>query len=161
MKSGFTHQQLDFAVQSCSHYCHARGTTPATKQLACHAGGVPSLPCTARPHRQRKRHGLGGEPNRFPSGPFAPGAALGGLASMPRVTRLLSALVALAFLAIAAGPATAADAPSDSPWVGLAAGRMGDVLWSVKVSRPDARATQPTARRPCLQVGTKWELNPY
>ena len=40
---------------------------------------------------------------------------------------------------------------------------MGDVLWSVRVSRPDGSTRQGhlAARQPCLQVGTKWELNRF
>jgi hypothetical protein len=76
-----------------------------------------------------------------------------------RFRRLLPSLAALVFLALAAAPA-AGEAPDESPWVGLAAGRMGDVLWSVKVSRPTPSGRQGP-RHPCLQVGTKWELNRY
>ena len=58
---------------------------------------------------------------------------------------------AFASLAFAAAPAVA-QAPDSETWVGLAGGRMGDVLWSVKVARPPG-----SAERPCLQVGTKRE----
>jgi hypothetical protein len=68
--------------------------------------------------------------------------------------RLLVTLAALAVLALAAAVPAAAQPEDESPWVGLAAGRMGDVLWSVKVSKP-------MASRPCLQVGTKWMLNRF
>jgi hypothetical protein len=74
-----------------------------------------------------------------------------------------SILAVLAFLAMTALPASG-EAPGDTPWVGLGAGRMGDVLWAVKVAPPSgsqARAGQPHAHRPCLLVGTKWELGRY
>ncbi len=80
---------------------------------------------------------------------------------MSRCKRLLPILAALVFLALAAAPA-AGEAPGESPWVGVATGRVGDVLWSVKVAPAgSAGAGQQGARRPCLQVGTKWQLNRY
>jgi hypothetical protein len=63
--------------------------------------------------------------------------------------------LALAFLGFATTPA-GASAPESGTWVGLAAGRVGDVLWSVKIARPSgAAAGRRGGRRPCLQVGTK------
>ncbi len=74
--------------------------------------------------------------------------------------RLLSTIILSALLAVAAVPA--AGSPSKpTPWVRLAQGRMGDVLWSVKLARPAAGVGSGPTRRPCLRVGTKWELNRY
>ena len=86
------------------------------------------------------RHGPGETGNRLPRA----GLRLSG-------RRILCALGAFASLAFAATPAVA-QAPDSETWVGLAGGRMGDVLWSVKVARPPG-----SAERPCLQVGTKRE----
>jgi hypothetical protein len=51
------------------------------------------------------------------------------------------------------GPATA-GAAEPSPWVGLGSGRVGDYLWTVK-AKPGGAA------KPCLLVGTSWELGPF
>lgn len=68
-----------------------------------------------------------------------------------RGRQIVVTLATLVSLGLAATPAVA-QAPDSGPWVGLAAGRVGEVRWSVKVARPP-----DSAQRPCLLVGTKRE----
>jgi hypothetical protein len=79
-----------------------------------------------------------------------------------RIRCLGAITAALAIVAATALPASAED-PGETPWVGLGSGRMGDVLWAVRVAPPGGQASARDARphRPCLQVGTKWELGRY
>lgn len=74
------------------------------------------------------------------------------------IGRLTPAVLAL--LALAVAPAAAAK---PSPWIGLAGGRVGDVVWSVKAKRSAGRegAGRRGTRRPCLLVGTKWQIGPF
>ena len=55
------------------------------------------------------------------------------------------------FFGVQAAPAAA---PSD-PWTGLESGRVGDYAWEVKTK------SKGGAQRPCLMVGTTWELSPF
>jgi hypothetical protein len=69
---------------------------------------------------------------------------------------ILAAAVCL--LTVTAPAAGAAEEPSQ--WLGLAGGQVGEFEWSVKVKRP-ASAGGAGEQRPCLMVGTKWELSSY
>lgn len=75
---------------------------------------------------------------------------------------LVGALIACLGFTVSAAAAVP-RATDSGPWVGLAGGRIGDVQWSVKVARPPgaASAGSSTARRPCLQVGTKLERSRF
>ena len=92
----------------------------------------------------------------------------GGTLSSSRVSlrlprgRWAAPLIALFLLAATAVP-TVAAAPNATPWIGLASGRIGDYLWSVQTTHPAGRAGAGAqgAQRPCLMVGTTWELGPY
>jgi hypothetical protein len=68
--------------------------------------------------------------------------------------------LAVACLLALASPAGADEA---SPWLGLGGGRVGEFQWSVKVKRP--ASTPPSgvdgALRPCLLVGTKWQIGSF
>lgn len=68
-------------------------------------------------------------------------------------------LIVLALIASAA----VAAVPESSPWVGLGGGKSGDYLWAVKAKRPDgpAGAGPSGARRPCLVVGTLWQVSRF
>ena len=59
------------------------------------------------------------------------------------------------------GARTTSAAPAPEAWVGLDNGRVGDYLWEVKAMRRQGAAGQAGAQRPCLMVGTTWELGPY
>lgn len=94
--------------------------------------------------------------------------ARGGAVSLPRVC-LRSAFrkhsityiaVVVALIGLFAGQAVAAGGPSDS-WVGLKSGRVGDYLWEVKTKRKTEGGGSQGAERPCLMVGTTWELGPF
>lgn len=69
-------------------------------------------------------------------------------------------LAAFALLALAVAPAAAAK---PRPWTGLAGGQVGDISWSVKAKRSAGRdgAGRGGTRRPCLLVGTKWQVGPF
>jgi hypothetical protein len=72
------------------------------------------------------------------------------------------ALLAAALLAAAV--ATQASAASRAGgWVGLASGQVGDYVWSVKTkpSEGGPSAGRDGAERPCIYVGTTWEIGPY
>jgi hypothetical protein len=118
------------------------------------------------PEQPRKRHAPRGRPVPSLCGSVSPsaqtGLARGTGASLPRAP-FCALAVAMLFAALVLGADPAAAGPGRTPWVGLGKGRMGDVLWSVKLARPsvDSRPAAQTARRPCLRVGTKWELNRY
>jgi hypothetical protein len=73
------------------------------------------------------------------------------------------AVCAAATLLCLASAAAAASGPESGPWVGLAGGRMGHVKWSVKIARSlgPADAGSSAAKRPCLQVGTKFERSRF
>jgi hypothetical protein len=72
--------------------------------------------------------------------------------------RLFLALLSLAALA----PPASATA-GDYPWLGLADGQVGEFQWSVKVKRPEgtAPAAVDGSLRPCILVGTKWQMSSY
>jgi hypothetical protein len=53
-----------------------------------------------------------------------------------------------------------ADTSSDT-WTGLDGGRVGEYLWEVKAKRQPGAGGQEGAQRPCLLVGTTWQLGPY
>lgn len=66
----------------------------------------------------------------------------------------------LALIGLFATQAVAAGGSSDS-WVGLKSGRVGDYLWEVKTKRKSEGGGPQGAERPCLMVGTTWELSPF
>jgi hypothetical protein len=71
-------------------------------------------------------------------------------------------LAMLAVLALAAfSPAN--SAADSHRWLGLDDGRIGDYLWSVKIKRPEGAAGSGNegALRPCLLVGTKFEIGAF
>lgn len=76
--------------------------------------------------------------------------------------RLLTLLAAVASLSCAVAPA-GANASRPETWVGLGAGRIGNVQWSVKVARPSSSvgARDAESRRPCLLVGTERERSRF
>ncbi len=82
-----------------------------------------------------------------------------GLRSGARIVVALAAAVLFCWMADAA----TARAPDSGPWVGLGAGRIGDVRWSVNVARPGgtAGAGSRGSRRPCLMVRTKRERSRF
>jgi hypothetical protein len=91
--------------------------------------------------------------------------ARGSTLSLPRVNlsgRVLALAAVGGLLAVLAGQGTAAAA-APSPWIGLDSGRMGGFQWSVKAKHPGGRAGagQLGAQRPCLLVGSMWQLGPY
>jgi hypothetical protein len=59
------------------------------------------------------------------------------------------------------GARAASAAPATRAWVGLDNGRVGDYLWEVKAKRRQGSAGRAGAERPCLLVGTTWELGPF
>jgi hypothetical protein len=76
------------------------------------------------------------------------------------------ALAVLGLMALMNAPAGASllgTVGSDPSWIGLAKGQVGDYEWSVKIKRPEgpAGAGPEGALRPCLLVGTKWEVGSY
>jgi hypothetical protein len=75
---------------------------------------------------------------------------------------VLALVVAGGLLAVLTGPGAAAAA-APSPWIGLDNGRLGEYEWSVKAKHPGGRAGAGPqgAQRPCLLVGTTWQLSPY
>jgi hypothetical protein len=76
----------------------------------------------------------------------------------------LAVLCLMALMNAHAGASILGFAGSDSSsWTGLANGKVGDYQWSVKVKRPEgpAGAGPEGALRPCLLVGTKWEVGTY
>src|ERR1700710_2454231 len=78
------------------------------------------------------------------------------------VSALLAVPVVLVLFALIASTADA-GAAKPSPWVGLGNGKSGDYLWAVKAKRPDgpAGAGPAGAGRPCLVVGTTWQVSPF
>jgi hypothetical protein len=72
-------------------------------------------------------------------------------------------LPVLAAIAVAACTAALAGAAAPGSWTGLAGGRVGDYLWTVKAKRQggEAGAGPLGAQRPCLLIGTTWEIGPY
>jgi hypothetical protein len=67
----------------------------------------------------------------------------------------------IALFGVCTANAVAAGQGSDS-WTGLDSGRVGDYSWEVKAKRqPGAGGGQQGAQRPCLMVGTTWELGPF
>jgi hypothetical protein len=82
--------------------------------------------------------------SRFP-GPFALRAA---------------AAVCLLFIAFASA---AWARPTGPEPIGLGGGRLGDYLWTVQAVRQEGAAGRGpgTAQKPCLVVGTKWQVGPY
>jgi hypothetical protein len=62
---------------------------------------------------------------------------------------------------LGARAASAAPGPAPGPWVGLDNGRVADYLWEVKAMRRQGSGGQAGAQRPCLLVGTVWELGPF
>lgn len=102
--------------------------------------------------------------------PVAPACRPEGIPSLPGGSHsftarlraaLLLALAVVALLALALPSSAGAQSPYE--WLGLAGGKVGEFEWSVKVKRPEA--TPPTgidgARRPCLLVGTKWQMGSF
>lgn len=59
------------------------------------------------------------------------------------------------------GARTASAAPAPGAWVNLDKGRVADYLWEVKTMRRQGSGGQAGAQRPCLLVGTTWELGPF
>jgi hypothetical protein len=70
---------------------------------------------------------------------------------------MLAAFVVLALSGARSAPALT---PSGA-WVGLDNGRVGDYLWEVKAMRRQGSSGNAGAQRPCLMVGTTWELSPF
>ncbi len=67
----------------------------------------------------------------------------------------------LALTAVFAFGASAVASSTD-PWTGLDSGRVGEYYWEVKAKRqPGAGSGRVAAHRPCLLVGTTWELGPF
>jgi hypothetical protein len=95
--------------------------------------------------------------------------ARGGSLSPPRVrlrstTRkhIFTYIAALTILAVLTGAAASLAASSSDAWTGLDSGRLGDYVWEVKAKRQGgAGGGEEGAQRPCLLVGTTWELGPY
>jgi hypothetical protein len=96
------------------------------------------------------RNGLGETGQRLPR------------AGLRGVSALVISVAALCVLLLAVTPATAADG-GGAAWVDLNGGRVGNVVWSVKVARqPGGSGAGPSgARRPCLMVGMKRERNAF
>lgn len=71
----------------------------------------------------------------------------------------VAGVVVFAALALA----TTAFAATSGSWTGLASGRIGEYLWSVKTKRQGGPAGEGSegAQRPCLLVGTTWQTGPY
>ena len=64
---------------------------------------------------------------------------------------MFAGIVLFVFFGVQAAPAAA---PSD-PWTGLESGRVGKYAWEVKTK------SKGGAQKPCLMVGTTWELSPF
>jgi hypothetical protein len=78
-------------------------------------------------------------------------------------TASLAAALTVAVALLFAAPAGAVSDGGGYPWLGLADGQVGEFEWSVKVKHPDVPAATGVdgALRPCLLVGTKWQLSSY
>ena len=76
------------------------------------------------------------------------------------LSRVAGVVAAIALIAFAAGTAFAS---SPASWTGLAGGKVGEYLWSVKAKRQggEAGAGPQGAQRPCLLVGTTWEISRF
>jgi hypothetical protein len=69
----------------------------------------------------------------------------------------IAALVLPVFLI---GPAASSGATAGN-WVGLDKGRVGSYLWEVKTKRKPRSGGPAGSKRPCILVGTTWQLGPY
>lgn len=95
--------------------------------------------------------------------------ARGSLLSLPRVrlrvkrsrTRMMTYIAAAVVFVSLFGVQLSEAASQHGPWVGLDNGRVGDYLWEVKTKRKPQGSRNGAARRPCLLVGTTWQLGPY
>lgn len=107
-------------------------------------------------------------PVRHDPAAFANTPARGGALSLPRVClrsafrrhRITYIAALIGMVGLSATQASAASVPRDS-WVGLDDGRLGDYLWEVKAKRQVEGGGSEGAQRPCLMVGTTWELSPF
>ena len=77
-----------------------------------------------------------------------------------RIRQRGAALVLAAVLMSSAAASASAAGHGAGPWLGLAAGHVGEYRWSVETRRPDGAGGQG-ARRPCLLVGTIWQTGAF
>jgi hypothetical protein len=64
---------------------------------------------------------------------------------------------------VGASSVCSALAATGASWTGLGDGQVGQYLWSVKAKRQggEGGSGPAAAERPCLLIGTTWELGPY
>lgn len=81
---------------------------------------------------------------------------------LPQHTRNFRVLAGALLLPLVAGVAMASAQPTSPETIGLGGGRLGEYLWNVEAMRQDGgQGTGPGgAQRPCLLVGTKWQVGP-
>lgn len=117
----------------------------------------------ALPKDARSRHVSQGSLRQFPvrrePSINANSQMPGGVSRFPGrfAFRFPAVLAAMLVLACSAG-ASAKSTPTREP-IGLGGGRLGDYLWNVEAARQDGNGPG-AAQRPCLMVGTKWQVGP-
>ncbi len=130
---------LDITVHSCSHTAMREAHPTQTRNWRASQRSFRRFPV---------RHDLAANANALTRG----GTLSPSRVSLRSARGLLAvALAALSLIALLSVPVASA-APA-GPWVGLDGGRLGDYLWSVKTGQP--------SQRPCLLIGTTWELGPF